>query len=281
MSRTTRVVGLVGIAAAGLGAAALATIAFAAPPRVIEIQVPDPTPVPARAPPQVELGPDGQPLPPGATGAGGGAGGHGGRPTRSEPREVKGDPPATLWGRYEIVQVTADGETEDFKVKMDREGKALELDCITVRRVFDFGPLAPSPGLPAAVMVSEQQECRKGGLGKYANELTVVLPAAWSSSDGGLVLTLPPVQATASLVRVRKPSPEDLHAPPHWLGPKSVVDRDKTEYQVRAELPPARPKKKKADEAEETGDPPLVVHLVAPDATYHLEPEPPDGPFGR
>jgi hypothetical protein len=190
---------------------------------------------------------------------------------RRVPREVTGESPATLWGRYQVVEITEAGETEDFVVKMERAGKAIDKDCIVVRMVFDFGP-ASNPGLPNVLLVSEQSVCTKGGLGTYANELAVALPATWASAaDGSLTMSLPPVEGTASLVRLRKPEPENLHSPPHWQGPETKVDRPETKFQVVAELPRRK----------EAGQAPAVVHLKSGNVVYHLEPEPADGPFGR
>ncbi|MEZ4236276.1 MAG: hypothetical protein R3F59_08970 [Myxococcota bacterium] len=273
MSARRMVAALGAVVVAGLLAQATSR---AAQPRVIEIDVPEPTRPPPPPPPPP--GPDGQPapgtvlpdgtvVPPAAPS----------RPFRRGPREVKGEAPTALSGRYEVVQLTIDGETEDYRLKMEREGKALDADCITVRRVFDFGPPGEGQqGLPAEVGLSEQQECYKGGLGAYANELWVLMPATWSQvapeegASPGLALELPPVEATATLVRVREPEKEDLNTPPHWLGPQSKLEQEKTRWQIVAEPPASR---------KETL--PAAIHLVGPHVTYHLEPEPPDGPFER
>lgn len=238
-------------------------------PKVIEIQIPEPTPPPPPPPPAPVVPGD-----PAATAPTDGVMASAVTATRQGvrrvPREVVGETPATLWGRYQVVEVTEGGETENFAVKMERAGKALDKDCIVVRLVFDFGPASDS-GLPNVLLVSEQSTCKKGGLGTYANELAVALPATWSSTDAGLTMTLPPVDGTASLVRMRKPEPENLHSPPHWQGPEAKIDRPETQFVVIAEFP-----KKKA-----AGQPPTVVHLRSGNTVYHLEPEPADGPFGR
>jgi hypothetical protein len=263
------------IAAGVVGVAALVTPAgrsVAAPPKVIEIDVPEPTrppppppaPVAPAQPGEPTVLPDGTVVPASMSGVG--------RSVRREARKVAGNAPAMLAGRYEIVQVTTDGETEDYRLKMEREGKALEQDCITVRRVFDFGPGEP-PGLPDALGISEQQECYKGGLGSYANELWVILPTTWKRVEGdepGLALELPPVEARASLVRVKQPTRDDLKTPSHWLGPESKIDREGTRYELLAEMPPGnRP------------GGPVAIHLIEQNVVYHLEPEPADGPFVR
>jgi hypothetical protein len=275
--------------------------AIANPPKVIEIRVPEPTPPPPPPPPTPQIGPDGQPIPtpPPAPAY------HPVREgVRREAREVAGVPPTYLYGRYHVVEVTEEGETEDYVIKMRREGRALEQDCITKRLVFDFGPAAGE--LPTVLQVAEQQECRKGGLGVYASELALALPSTWAREPVGpddddgkagkgdkargwkaadeprerVKLSLPSVQATASLVRVRKPAAGDLHTPSHWLGPESKVERRRIEYKVVAEFPPPAPaRKRKAEEAEPPPPMALAVHLLHAGVVWHLEPEPADGPF--
>jgi hypothetical protein len=248
----------------------------AAPPRVIEIDVPEPTRPPPPPPPPVAPNQAGEiSVLPDGTVVTASVGAPGGRGVRRGVRGVKGKAPAVLAGRYEIVQVTTDGETEDYRLKMEREGKALDQDCITVRRVFDFGG-GESPGLPDAVGISEQQECYKGGLGFYSNELWVILPATWTrveregEEEVGLALQLPSVEARATLVRVRQPERDDLKTPPHWLGPESKIDRERSRYELIAEMPPGnRP------------GGPAAIHLIDQNVVYHLEPEPEEGPFVR
>ena len=248
-------------------------------PKVIEIQIPDPTPPPLPPAPAPTTAPAPNPYgepagaEPGVAPADGLVASAVGTPrnaTRRAVREVAGETPATLWGRYRVVDLTEGGETEDFATKMQRAGNALDQDCIVERLVFDFGP-ATDPGLPNVLLLSEQSLCKKGGLGTYANELAVALPATWSASEGGLVMTLPPVDGTASLVRLRKPEADNLHTPPHWQGPEIRINRPETKFVVLAEFPKKKP----------VGQPATVVHLRAGNVVYHLEPEPADGPFGR
>lgn len=246
-------------------------------PKVIEIQIPEPTAPPPPPPPPPSGAPsnegnpyDGAPADAGSDGRLASAVGAPRSGVRRGIREMTGETPATLWGRYRVVQITEGGETDDFGVKMQRAGNALDQDCIVERLVFDFGP-ATDPGLPNVLLLSEQSLCKKGGLGTYANELAVALPATWSSSEAGLTMTLPPVDGTASLVRLRKPGVENLHTPPHWQGPEVEIERPETKFLVLAEFP-----KKKT-----VGQPATVVHLRNGTVVYHLEPELADGPFGR
>ena len=289
MSRAGVGLGL-GLVAGILAAIVHSAPSEAAPPRVIEIDVPEPTrPPPPPPPPGGPVDPAEQPtiLPDGTVVPASATPGAGGRTIRREARKVQGEAPAMLSGRYAIVQVTTDGETEDYRLKMEREGKALDQDCVTVRRVFDFGP-GDVPGLPAEIGISEQQECHKGGLGRYANELWVLMPATWSRLDGtaeggksALALDLPPVEATATLVRVRRPAREDLKTPPHWLGPESRLEQAKTRYELVAELPPAGRRRATGPDGQELPPGPTAIHLVGPNVVYHLEPEPADGTFVR
>lgn len=262
----------------GLGGVALAN------PKVIEIKVPEPSKAPPPPPPPSPLPAE---APQGVDAEGNAAGGTppvdaaavqaGRSAARREPREVKGEPPQVLWGRYTVVQVTRAGETEDFRIKMDREARALKQDCITDQLVFEFGQGAEP--LPATVTIAEQQLCTKGGLGSYANELGLEMPAVWQADGGALKLSLPPVEATATLVRVRPPTDnDDLNTPSHWMGPVTEVERGRADFQVLAEYGKPRPgAKSKAQQAEPAR--PAVVHLVAKDVVYHLEPEPDGGLF--
>jgi hypothetical protein len=250
-------------------------------PKVIELQVPEPSKAPPPPPPPSAPRP-GAPegtMPDATTPA---VPAEGGRApvsaARREAREAKGEAPQALWGRYTVVQITRGGETEDFRIKMDREGRALKQDCITDQVVFDFGELAASAGqLPAVVSLAEQQLCSKGGFGTYANELSLEVPAAWQTDGTGVQLTLPPVSATGVLVRVRPPSDnDDLNTPSHWLGPMTKMERPRAEFKVLAEYG-AKPRAAKAGEAERQR--PAVLHLVGRDTVFHLEPEPDGGLF--
>jgi hypothetical protein len=254
---------------------ALLAVGALANPKVIELQVPEPSKAPPLPPPPSAPGavaPDGTPVEGMVEGTAAAAqGGRAPSVARREPREAKGEAPQALWGRYTVVQVTREGETEDFRIKMDREDRALKQDCITDQLVFDFGEGAVNAGqLPTVISLAEQQLCTKGGFGTYANELSLEMPATWVTEGGGVQLTLPPVDATATLVRVRPPSDnDDLNTPSHWLGPVTRMERPRAEFKVLAEYG-AKPRGK-AGEAEPHR--PAVVHLVGRDMVYHLEPE--------
>jgi hypothetical protein len=248
-------------------------LALASPPRVVEIKVPEPTkPPPLPPPPAPTIGPNGEVIP--APEPASHVAVERVRPgVRREVRKVEGEAPTTLWGRYDVVEVTENDETEDFVIKMEREGKALDQDCITTRRVFDFGP--SNGTLPPVLQVAEQERCSKGGLGVYDSEIALAMTATWGQGENAATLEMPAVVATASLVRVRKPDKDDLHTPSHWLGPETRVDRPITKFRVVAEIPKAR---------RPTDPPPAAtaIHLVAEDGTvWHLEPEPPDSPFAK
>lgn len=266
----------------------LLSVALAGP-KVIEIKVPEPSkapppPPPPTAPAQGAEGETGELMPPPPSLGSPEAAAAGGRPlggnaARRGPREVAGEAPIALSGRYEVVQVTRAGQTEDFHIKMDREGRALKQDCITDRLIFDFGEGGSS--LPGMLTLAEQQLCSKGGLGSYANELGLELPADWVVSEGGLKLMLPPVEATARLVRVRPPADnDDLNTPSHWLGPVTKMEQSKGEFTVLAEYG-RRPGQRAPKAGEAAQDRPAVVHLVGKDFVYHLEPEPNAGLFAE
>ncbi|MEQ1569127.1 MAG: hypothetical protein ABMA64_26060 [Myxococcota bacterium] len=176
-----------------------------------------------------------------------------------------------------MFKLDGTGVTEYYGIKMEREGKALAQDCVTVRLVFDFGA---DPGLPALLQIAEQQQCQKGGLGVYASELALALPATWTTGESTR-LSLPEMEARAMLVRVRKPEGDELHTPSHWLGPENRTKRAAVEYAVVAEHgPPPRPVKGATEPSPEA--PIVAIHLVGGDGSVlHLEPEPPDSPFVR
>lgn len=252
-------------------------------PKVIEILVPEPTPPPPAPSPPVSGDLTGstpaEAAPNAAT--------EGGTPpiarpiVRRGPREVLGSPPAFLQGRYEVVQVTRGQETEDFHIKMDREGRALEQDCITDRYLFDFGTGDLGAALPSQISVALQQRCTKGGLGSYANELSIDVPATWRvEPDGRLVMALPPVEATAMLVRVRPPlESDDINTPSHWVGPVTRIEQRRIEFSVVAEAAKAPTGRRPKPTDPPVVLPPAVVHLVGKELTYHLEPEPALGLF--
>jgi hypothetical protein len=254
----------------------LLAVGALATPKVIELQIPEPSKAPPLPPPPSAPPAPGTPAAEGTTPAGGTPTEGGVRPAsvaRREPREAKGEAPQALWGRYAVVQVTREGETEDFRIKMDREDRALKQDCITDQLLFDFGE--GTGQLPATVSLAEQQLCVKGGFGTYANELSLEVPATWQTEGGAVQLVLPPIEATATLVRVRPPSDnDDLNTPSHWLGPVTKVERTRAEYKVLAEYG-AKPRGKAAEAPQR----PAVVHLVGRDMVYHLEPEPDGGLF--
>lgn len=191
------------------------------------------------------------------------------RITRGTPRPVRGDAPAQMHGRYHVVEVTVAGVTEDFANKMERAGRALNEDCIVVRQLFDFGPLPADDSAaahrPREVEVVQIRECDVGGLGKYAEELSMVLQAQWTEGEGSVSLTLPAATVMADFVRVDVPQAGEMKMAPQWLAPESRVQRGTTSYAVIAE--PAR-----------RGDLP-VLHLTTSEQVYHLEADPADSEF--
>lgn len=235
-----------------LGAPALAQSTH---PRVFEIPdpeaVPEPELPPEEAPPPM---PDAAATPlPVATATA----------VRRGPREVQGDAPSALSGRWSVVQVTEAGQTDDFRIKMERAGRALQSDCITVRMIFDFGGGA---GLPERVTIAEQQECRKGGLGTYANEIALTVPARWSVGEGGAKVALPEAVATAELTRLKRPDDGDMRTPSQWLSSETKLSRQAGEVGVRVET-------------RGRAGAPSAVHLLMGDLVYHLEPEAAGSPF--
>ena len=167
---------------------------------------------------------------------------------------------------FSVVQLTEGGATEDFRIKMDRAGRALNQDCITVAMVFDFGRGAAA-GLPNRVRLVERQECYKGGLGRYLNEMALDLPLAWTKTEAGVVMTIPEIRATSGLVRLRRAG--GFGTAPQWLGPETKVERARTDYVVLAEPPKGRNVEGVA-----------ALHLTAGHQVLHLEPQTEVGPFG-
>ena len=188
------------------------------------------------------------------------------RITRDTPRPVRGDAPADLWGRYHVVEVTNAGITEDFANKMERAGRALNEDCIVVRQVFDFGPQPEAEGAghrPREVELIQIRECDVGGLGNYAEETSMIIPARWTEGAGSVTLTLPEAAVVSHFIRVSPP--RDMDTRPQWLAPESRVQRGATSYAVIAE--PSR-----------RGALP-VLHLTSSDQVFHLEADPGDSSF--
>lgn len=190
------------------------------------------------------------------------------RITRDVPRPVRGDAPERIYGRYHVVEVTVAGVTEDFANKMERAGRALNEDCVVTRQIFDFGP-APAddtPGYrPREVEVVQFRECDVGGLGKYAEEVSMMLPAQWTEGDGSIALNLPPATVLADFVRVDVPKVGEMRMAPQWLAPEARVQRGKTSYAVIAE-------------SARRGALP-VLHLTTSEQVYHLEADPADSSF--
>ncbi len=195
------------------------------------------------------------------------------RITRDTPRPVNGDAPDNVWGRYEVVEVTQAGITEDSRNKRERAGRALNEDCIVTRSIFDFGPLpsaeegeAPSGHRPKEVELTQVRECDVGGLGKYAEEVTMVVPATWMEGEGSVTLELPRVRVVADFVRLSPPRDGDMRTPPQWLAPdtslESGAESGGDSYVMIAER--AR-----------RGALP-VLHLTTVDQVLHLEAAAPD-----
>lgn len=227
-----------------------AVAAQAEPAKIIELRVPEPTEMPPLPPPPspVQAGPDGAP---GEVPASGEPRGRPRPRSQTYTREVTGISPTSLWGRYQVFEVTEGGETESFASMMERSSMALQADCVTVGMVLDFGK--QGTGWPQQLQIAEYRHCTKGGLGTYASELALAIPATFESTPAGLQLDLPAVKAFGALVRVRPPSTDDLSTPSHWMGPKVEMSRGETRYTVIAEY---------ARNAKET-DPAVVLHLVS------------------
>jgi hypothetical protein len=184
-------------------------------------------------------------------------------------RKADGDAPANVFGRYHVAEITEAGETEDFRTKMDRAGRALEDDCIVVKMAFDFGP-APAEGAtghrPRSVHLAQAERCERGGLGTYAQELAVEVPATWAAADGAVTLALPAVTLLSDYVRLRLPADGDMRTPSQWLAPDASVELVETTWRIVAEPAGRR------------GELP-VLHLSDGKVVMHLEADPGDGPF--
>lgn len=228
-------------------------VAIADPPKVIEVQLPPEEPTADMDPvtPTVEVPVE----------AADGRRGDG-RHARREQRKMNGEAPTALFGVWQVVQVTELGETEDYRIKMERAGKALDEDCIITDTWFDFGPPPTEPGLPAEVTVTQVQRCEKGGLGTFSSETSLTTGAKWSSGEGTEV-ELPAVRADQQLIRLRV-AEEAGRTPSNWVGPELRVDRDSVKYRVLAEYPPRR---------KGEGGRPVAVHLKTGNGVvWHLEP---------
>lgn len=188
------------------------------------------------------------------------------RITRDAPRPVQGDAPIDLYGRYSVVEVTVAGVTEDFVNKMERAGRALNEDCVVVRQIFDFGPPPEAMGgyRPREVEVVQIRECDVGGLGKYAEEVAMILPARWTEGEGSVTLSLPAATVLADFVRVDVPR-DDKKMAAQWLAPEARVQRGETSYAVISE--PGR-----------RGELP-VLHLTTSEQVFHLEADRADSSF--
>ncbi len=191
------------------------------------------------------------------------------RIARSRPRPVKGGSPAHLHGRYAVVEITEGGLTEDYRNKMERAGRALDDDCIVTHLLFDFGQLPKSPGeryRPETVTISRVQECSVGGLGKYAEELTMALDVTYTEGDDVVTLTLPPAKVVSDYVRLQRPEEGDMPTPPQWLAPATTVDQSRQRWFLQAETT-------------RRGQLP-VLHLTGENGSvWHLEPDRSDTPF--
>jgi len=191
------------------------------------------------------------------------------RIARKVPRTVSGGSPAYLHGRYSVVEVTEGGMTEDYGNKMERAGRALDEDCIVTHTRFDFGELPDGVGerhRPRTVAITRIQECTVGGLGKYAEVLTMVLDVTYTEGDDDVLLTLPAAKVVSDYVRLVKPDEGDMPTPPQWLAPATTIDQTVQRWFLKAE--PAR-----------RGALP-VLHLISEHgAVWHLEPDRGDSPF--
>jgi len=191
------------------------------------------------------------------------------RIARKVPRPVRGNSPAHLHGRYAVAEITEGGLTEDYRNKMERAGRALDEDCIIVRTRFDFGELpegATERYRPGTVAITRVQECTVGGLGKYAEELTVVLDVTYSEGDDVVILTLPAATVVSDYVRLRRANEGEMRSPPQWLAPATTIERDVQRWFLQAESP-------------RRGELP-VLHLTNEQGVvWHLEPDRGDSPF--
>ncbi len=196
------------------------------------------------------------------------------RIARKVPRPVQGAAPINLHGRYHVVEVTEAGITEDYANKMERAGRALNEDCLTLRYIFDFGPLPVLPEgevleghRPLEVALTRIQSCDVGGLGTYAEESTLVVAARWEEAEAATTLSLPATAMNTEYVRLRTPPEGHMRTPPQWLSPKGRFSTHAHSYQIMAE-------KARRDALP-------VLHLILDDKVLHLEADPGDSPFDQ
>ncbi|MEM6929681.1 MAG: hypothetical protein AAF602_22265, partial [Myxococcota bacterium] len=181
----------------------------------------------------------------------------------------RGGSPAHLHGRYIVAEVTEGGLTEDYRNKMERAGRALDEDCIVTHTRFDFGGLPTSPPerhRPATIAITRVQECSVGGLGKYAEELSLVLDVEYTEGDDVVALTLPQAKVVSDYVRLKQPAEGDMPTPPQWLAPATTIEQPRQRWFLQAEK--AR------------GGRLPVLHLTNDSGVvWHLEPDRGDSPF--
>lgn len=196
------------------------------------------------------------------------------RIARKVPRPVEGEAPVNLHGRYHIVEVTEAGITEDYANKMERAGRALNEDCLTLRYIFDFGPLPEvdegeeiEGHRPIEIELIRVQRCEVGGLGTYAEESAMVLRPMWTESEDSITLQLPSVAMNTDYVRLKAPTDGHRRTPPQWLSPTHTFATGGITYLLIAE--PAR------------RDALPVLHLTTGDKVLHLEADPGDSPFDQ
>ncbi|MBX2803899.1 MAG: hypothetical protein KTR31_39855 [Myxococcales bacterium] len=186
------------------------------------------------------------------------------RIARKTPRPVEGDAPDNVHGRYKVVEVTVAEVTEDFPNKMERAGRALNEDCIVTHQIFDFGALPEAEELtghrPSEISMIKIRQCEVGGLGKYADEIEMILPATWGSGEGHATLAMPDATVMTDFVRLRQPTEGDMPTPPQWLAPDSSIDDGALSYRVVAERT-----RRGTDQA--------VLHLFLGEQILHLEPD--------
>lgn len=180
------------------------------------------------------------------------------------------EPGDVIHGAYTVARITVNGETEDYREKMERADRALDEDCITRALLFDFGG-PPAEGAvahrPPAVEVLTQQECKRGGLGVYGSEVSTIIPTTWGAAEGGgITLSTAKVEVVTGYTRLREPADGDMRTPPHWLAPEQRIQRDALTYVV--EVDKARGKARP------------VMRLTSDGTTLHLEPVERNAAFG-
>ena len=106
-----------------------------------------------------------------------------------------------------------------------------------------------------------------GGLGKYAEETSMIFPGTWSEGEGFTTLELPPATVMADFVRLSEPRQGDMPIPPQWLGPDTKVEMPESTFVIIAERP-------------RRGVHP-VLHFTVGDQVLHLEPDPADSSFDK